>query len=180
MATIDATHGNGLTVAVVGAECSGKTTLARELAEHFDAPCVPEYARAYLQGPTYGPDDVLAIARGQHESELAEMGPLVIADTDLVVIKIWWQVRFGGANEFVDSTLRRAIAGPRGRAYLLAKPDIPWEPDPLRENPHDRPALHALYRGLLQSLGTDFVEIGGSREVRRARAIAVVERWLSR
>ncbi len=180
VAAIDAANRDSLTVAIVGAECSGKTTLSQQLAAHFGAPWVPEYARAYLREPAYTRDDVLAIARGQHAAEIAADAPLVIADTDLVVIEVWWQVRFGGTHPWIDATLRSQLTAARGRAYVLTTPDIPWVADPLRENPHDRAALHAHYVRLLQSLGAEYVEVSGSREARLRRAIAGVEGWLSR
>jgi nicotinamide riboside kinase len=34
-------------VCLIGAECTGKTRLAEDLARHFAAVCVPEYAREY-------------------------------------------------------------------------------------------------------------------------------------
>ena len=181
VAAVDATNSDGLTVAIVGAECAGKTTLAQSLAEYYRAPWVPEYARTYLQQPTYTPADVRAIARGQHAAEAAAAGaPLLFADTDLVVIKVWWNVRFGGADPWVDTALADTLARRRRRAYLLAIPDIPWVADALRENPDDRPALHERYRRLLQSLGVDFVEIGGSHTDRRTRAIEAVDAWINR
>jgi len=182
VAALDAANGDSLTVAIVGAECAGKTTLAQSLAEHYGVPWVPEYARAYLSRPTYTPDDVRTIARGQHAAEAtaATGAPLLFADTDLVVIKVWWNVRFGDADPWVDATLADVLASRRRRAYLLAVPDIPWVADALRENPDDRPALHERYRRLLQSLGVDFVEVGGSRTDRRARSIEAVDAWINR
>ena len=183
MATVDAPHRAGLTVAVVGAECSGKTTLAEQLAQRFGVPWVPEFARSYLgERVGYEATDVLAIARGQHRAELtaAATHPLLIADTDLVVIKIWWNVRFGGENPWIEATLRGVLGSERGRGYLLTTPDIPWVADPLRENPTDRPTLHARYRALLDSLGVPYVEVSGSPEERLARAAAAVRGWLIR
>jgi nicotinamide riboside kinase len=180
--SIDAANRDGLTVAIVGAECAGKTTLAQLLAQHYRAPWVPEFARTYLTRPTYSRDDVRAIARGQHaaESAAAARAPLLFADTDLVVIKVWWDVRFGDRDAWVDTTLTSVLAAPRRRAYLLAVPDIPWVADGLREDPNDRPMLHERYRQLLQSLGVDYVEIGGTRDERRARAIEAVDARLNR
>ncbi len=186
MALVDASNSGGLTVAIVGAECSGKTTLATQLAQRFDAPCVAEYARSYLNRARaegrigYDAGDVLAIARGQQRAEAAASAgaDLVIADTDLVVVKVWWAVRFSGDNAWLDGALHDAVAGPRKRVYLLTRPDIPWVPDPLRENPHDRMALHERYRALLNSLGVGYVELSGSAEERLDRAAAAVRGWL--
>ena len=183
MASVDASNRDGLTVAIVGAECSGKTTLAEELARHFGAPWVPEFSRTYLAGTvSYDADDVVSIARGQYAAEEAatDRHALLFADTDLVVIKVWWDVRFGGGHPWVDATLAAQLTGERRRCYLLPTPDIPWTPDPLREHPHDRPALHARYRNLLDSLAARYVEVSGSPQQRLERAADAVNRWLSR
>jgi len=172
----------GLTVALVGAECSGKTTLARSLARRLGAPWVPEYAREYLAGRAgYVQSDVLAIARGQRRAErtLTDSGHrLVIADTDLVVIKIWWAVRFGGSNAWVEAALREDLSQPRGRLYLLPRPDFPWVGDPLRENPDDRAQLHARYRTLLEELRVPYRELSGSKRERLAVVEAAVRHML--
>ena len=186
MARSDASSRRGLTVAVVGAECSGKTTLAGQLARRFDAPCVAEYARDYLerkraQGQLgYLADDVLAIARGQIHAEesAAANARLVIADTDLLVVKVWWEVRFGGNEPWLEGALRDQMTDPRRRAYLLTRPDFPWIADPLRENPLDRAALHERYRALLDSLGATYAELWGSPEQRLDHAAAAVRGWL--
>lgn len=174
VAPIDAPNRTGLTIALVGAECSGKTTLARQLALRLGAPWVPEYARTYLAGRVqYTQADVLAIARRQRFAEQALTGGghrLVIADTDLVVIKVWWAVRFGGTHPWIEESLRDDLAGPRRRLYLLPRPDFPWVGDALRENPDDRDALHARYRALLHELGIGYRELTGSKGERLAAA----------
>lgn len=183
LAAVDASNRNGLTVAVVGAECSGKTTLAAQLAQRFGVPWVPEFSRVYLAGKdAYDADDVLAIARGQYAAEVAATNEhtLLVADTDLVVIKVWWDVRYGGGHPWIDSTLMQQLTSIRRRCYLLPTPDIPWTPDPLREHPNDRPALHARYRALLETLGVRYLEVSGSPQDRRDRAAAAVNAWLSR
>jgi nicotinamide riboside kinase len=183
VAAVDASNRAGLTVAVVGAECSGKTTLAQQLAQRFTVPWVREFSRTYLAGRhSYDENDVLAVAKGQHAAEMAATDdePLLIADTDLVVIRIWWDVRYGGSHPWIDTTLSEQLTGPRRRGYLLPTPDIPWTPDPLREHPHERPALHARYRALLDSLGIPYVEVSGSPEQRLERAAAAINGWLNR
>jgi nicotinamide riboside kinase len=172
----------GLTVALVGAECSGKTTLARALAARLGTPWVPEYARSFLAGRAkYQKSDVLAIARGQRAAEqaLRDTGHrLVIADTDLVVIKVWWAVRFGETNAWLDAALHEDLTGPYRRLYLLPRPDFPWVGDPLRENPDDRAALHERYRALLDELGVAYRELTGSKQARLAAAVAALQPML--
>jgi nicotinamide riboside kinase len=102
----------------------------------------------------------------------------VIADTDLVVIAVWWQVKYGRLPSVLSRTLRHALR-PVDRRYLVPKPSIPWEPDPLRENPTDREALHARYVRFLRRRGLEYVEIEGDRESRLRDATAIVAAWLS-
>lgn len=54
-------------ITIVGAESSGKTTLASILAGRMGCPWVPEYARAYLSALNrpYGQEDLVEIAIGQ-------------------------------------------------------------------------------------------------------------------
>src|SRR4029077_1890293 len=89
-------------VAVVGAESTGKTTLAVSLAAHFQTVCVPEYARGYLgtaaRGGEVTRDDLQAIAGGQAASEdrlARDANRLLICDTNLLTTVIWHEHYFG-------------------------------------------------------------------------------------
>ena len=54
--------------------------------------------------------------------------------------------------------------------WLLCKPDMPWQADPLRENPHDRDRLFGVYEGMLKWLEKPYVIMQGDREQRLADA----------
>lgn len=168
-----------LLICVAGVECTGKTTLAEQLAHWLDAPLVNEAARAYLHGRTdYDSDDVLAIARAQCAAEQAALeraAAVVVADTDLTVIQVWWEEKYGALHPW----LAEALAGRTARRYLLPQPDLPWEFDPLRESPHDRERLHARYRELLAAGPFPFAEVGGLGGARLAAARHAVAQWLA-
>ena len=168
-----------LTVCVTGSESTGKTTLAEALAAALEAPCVPEVARTYLSGKTgYTQDDVLAIAREQHEREQAALmdAPLLlICDTDLLVMRIWWEVKYGDLHPWLSEHL----AARTPRCYLLAHPEVPWQPDPLRESGGDRDALHERFSEALELDGFPYVEVRGDEQHRLAQACAQIERWRS-
>ena len=158
-------------VCVVGAESSGKTWLCRQLAAHFQVPWLPEYAREHLDGSPYDEDDVAAIAREQQRREtalLASGARAVVLDTDLVVIWVWWRVKFGPPPAW----LRDAFQAQSVRFYLLCKPDLPWQPDPLRESPGERWQLHRCYRTLLTTRALPFAEVAGRGAARIDAAIA--------
>ena len=162
-------------ISVVGPECTGKTALARALGEHFTVGYVEEYARDYLAGRReYGPADVEAIGRGQTALEaraLATRESPVILDTDLLVVRIWLQEKYGALPDW----LARAFASQAPRHYLLTAPDLPWEPDPLRESPFDRERLFEVYRATLAEERLRFDVVRGTGTARLRCALAALE-----
>ena len=166
-------------VCLTGTESTGKTTLATALASHYGAKLVPEAARHHLAPHRpYGQEDVLAIARAQLRLEAEALGGsprLVVCDTDLLVIQIWWQVKFGALPE----ELAAALAGRTARAYLLTRPDIPWVPDPLRESGGDRSDLHRRYQQALADGPHPFLEVGGDLDRRLVTARRQIDQWLA-
>ena len=93
------------------------------------------------------------------------------------MIRIWSDVRFGSVDAAIDAAIARAFAGPP-RFYLIPRPDIPWQPDRLRENPTSRGALHRLHMDLLGALGADHLELVGTQEERLDAALTEVARRL--
>ena len=168
-----------LKVCVLGPECTGKTVLSSFLAAHYKTEWVAEYARAYLGklGRPYDQADLLKIAHGQLRMEdewLRDARNLLICDTNLLVIKIWSEVKYGNCDEEIIEKM----AGRRYDLYLLTYIDIPWEDDPLREHPQRREELYQLYLAELKKLATPFVEIKGSPEQRQKAAIDAIQKHL--
>lgn len=159
-------------VAVVGPESSGKSTLCAALAKHYEEPWVEEHARYYLEqlGRPYQESDLLRIAEGQirreHEA-LQGAHRLLICDTDMITIRIWSEEKFGRC----DPRLVRLTEERHYDLWLLCRPDIPWESDPLRENPHDRDRLFQRYLQMLRRSSKPFIVIEGEREERIQRAL---------
>jgi len=166
-------------VTLTGPESCGKTSLAQQLAHHFGVPLIPERAREYLSDATSPCTffDLRRIAAWQWHSErqYRETDSLTIADTDLLTIRIWSEIRFGRCDPWILKRSRQI----EGKRYLLMLPDLPWEPDPLRENPHDRQQVLQCYRESLNVMRAVYAEISGSGPQRFARALAVVQGWLS-
>ena len=152
-------------IAITGPESTGKTDLAEALSAAYPRSLVvPEHARAYptslAPGYRYHLDDILHIAvRQRHDIGWAARhnGP-VFCDSDDLVLYIWIREVFGTTNTPVADW----IAEQSFRHTLLCAPDIPWEPDPLRENPHDRDRLFAIYKEELERLERPYSIIQGS------------------
>jgi nicotinamide riboside kinase len=168
------------TVCVIGPECTGKTDLALYLSATFGAPWVPEFARSYLDrlNRAYTLHDLTEIARGQVHAEDEQMqnaSPLLVCDTNLLVIKIWAEFKYGVCPPGIMELHRRRTY----HLYLLTYIDIPWQPDPQREHPHRREELWAIYRRTLLQTGVPVQEIRGSRIAREAAARAAVQKLLA-
>ena len=158
-------------LAIVGPECSVKSTLAKALAEHWDEPFVEEYSREYLAelGRNYNQDDLLEIAKGQLELEYKvadDANHFLICDTNTLVVKIWAEVRFGRAQNWIE---RQFLEKPYQLYILCGHEGIDWEYDDLRENPDERAELYDLYKKALVKAGKRFIEVEGSTDARIER-----------
>ena len=136
-----------------GPESSGKTTCAELLAKKHDLPLIKEYAREYLEmhGPEYTFEDLVIIANEQlrRQSQAFYNYDFILCDTDLLTIKIW-------ANEKYGKDIGISISFQDQKHYMLCVPDIPWAPDPLRENPVDRDRLFSVYENELKNMGATY------------------------
>ncbi len=170
-------------VVVIGPESTGKSTLSEKLAAHFNTVWTPEYAREYidqLQRP-YEESDLLHIAAGQValEQQMAgRAGEVLICDTDLYVIKVWSEHKYGHC----DPRILQQIARQHCDMYLLTYIDLPWEEDPQREypDPEMRHYFYNIYREIVINSGVEWKDIRGSYEEREALAIAAVQQLLNR
>ncbi|MEZ4720566.1 MAG: ATP-binding protein [Flavobacteriales bacterium] len=165
-------------LALVGPECSGKTTLAEALSKEWNEPFVPEYSREYLEalGRNYNQDDLLEIAKGQLEKEYAiaeDANHFLICDTNTLVVKIWAEVRFGRAQNWIE---RQFLEKPYQLYVLCGHEGIHWEYDDLRENPDDRVELYELYKKALVRAGKQFIEVEGTVDERIAKIKKILKR----
>jgi NadR type nicotinamide-nucleotide adenylyltransferase len=174
------TSSRPLVIVVTGSECTGKTTLAREIAERFDAPWSGEFAREYLdrKGAPLDASDVEAIARGQVEAEdasTADAARVVVRDTDLVSTVVYANHYYGSCPAWIE----RAAGERRGDLYLLLHPDVPWVSDGLqRDRPAEREQMHGLFEARLDAYGATVVGITGDWPIRRAEAFETIDRSL--
>ncbi len=166
-------------IVLTGAECSAKSTLTRQLGEALGIPYALEFARFYLEehGPEYDYEllrEMARLHRDWQREQVPPSAPLGIFDTDLINYKIWAEEVFGECPEEIE----QGIAKETDHIYLLCAPDLPWEPDPLRENPNDRPRLFERHRKEIERLGRRYEIVRGTGDARLACAEEALKRLL--
>jgi HTH-type transcriptional repressor of NAD biosynthesis genes len=167
-------------VCVFGPESTGKTTLARQLADHFGTVMVPEHARTLLEAQAGQLDasDMPRIARGQIAAEEAlarNARRLLICDTDVLTTTIWSETLFGACDEWVRQQAEKRTYD----LYLLLDVDVPWVGDTVRYLPEDRRGFFERCRKALETRGRKYVHLRGTWDERFALACKAVEEILS-
>jgi NadR type nicotinamide-nucleotide adenylyltransferase len=169
-------------IVLTGPECTGKSTLAVQLAQHFNTLCIPEYAREYIGSLSrpYNYDDVVHIA-GTQVKQLKEYskgaGRILFLDTFLIITKVWFDLVFKRRPYWIDKELSEHTVD----FYLLCDTDIPWVADPVRENGGERREyLLELYKKELADFGCEFGIVQGSGDERLKNAIALVDNYIQK
>jgi nicotinamide riboside kinase len=103
-------------VVLFGPECTGKTTLSKQLAKYYETHWVPEYMREYLQNKwdetkeicKY--EDLIPIAEGQMklENELAPKAEKVLfCDTNLLELKVYSEEYYNGSVPIISQLIEQ-------------------------------------------------------------------------
>ncbi|XHS77283.1 AAA family ATPase [Burkholderiaceae bacterium UC74_6] len=172
-------------VAIVGAESTGKTSLALALADRLNAEgikatAVPELLRAWCEreGRTPRPEEQASIADSQTAAidTAAREFDVVLCDTTALMTAIY--------SDYIFSD-RSLIA--QGQAFhrrcdltLLTALDIAWVADGLqREGPHVRPPIDALVRAALDEGAIPWTLVSGQGEARVDAALRAIRPLLA-
>tara|TARA_R110001583_G_scaffold44966_1_gene142183 strand:- start:13778 stop:14368 length:591 start_codon:yes stop_codon:yes gene_type:complete len=176
---------NIIKVVLFGPESTGKTTLSKHLARHYNTVWAPEYAREYLQNKwnnerkTCENSDLIPIAIGQMklENKLAKKADkILICDTDLLETKVYSEEFYGG---FVDEKLEEAAAINTYDLYLLTYIDTPWEKDDLRDRPAERLEMFNAFESALKKYKRPYITLKGDKTTRLNTAIKAIDKILA-
>lgn len=185
METRPQTSSRCLRVVLYGPESTGKTTLAKALADHYQTSWVPEFARSYLQEKWDKQQavctlaDLPIIAQGQLAAEntaIAQANRLIFCDTNILVTKVWSETHFEG---YCAPELNTILAQTHYDLYLLTSIDVPWEKDDLRDRPNDREQMFIYFKQQLEAYNFPFLVLEGSLEERIQKAVNTIDQLLN-
>lgn len=158
-------------IAILGAESSGKSTLACALAQRYGVPWVPEYLREFVaveqRVPLEQEQMLIATIQFEQENAAAAQGhPFLFCDTSALMTAIYSELYF----QRVDPRLAALVQAQRYDLTLVTAPDSPWVADGLqRESEQVRSLIHQRLLAELVRRGLPFHLIAGTLEQRVAQ-----------
>lgn len=168
-------------IVLTGSESTGKTTVAAQLAAHYNVEWVPEFVRMYAQstGKPVVMSDHGAIARGQMALEneyAARADSLLFQDADLLSTVAYYTHYSGGCPQWIQDEARKR----QPNLYLLANIDTPWVADGIRDRGGRREEMHQVFVDTLKTFNANFVELTGLHDERKSNAIAIVDAFINK
>jgi len=176
---LEQTASNIIRIVIIGPECTGKTTLAQQLAEHFQTYWVREYLREFstekLQkhNKRIEKSDNFTIVKNQillENQTIEKANKFLFCDTNFVQTMIYSELYFDQSDDFFNQLHATFCYN----LYLLTGIDVPWEADGLRDAPFQRKEHYLYFKKRLMELNLPAIEISGNQEQRIQNTIAIV------
>jgi nicotinamide riboside kinase len=171
-------------IGLLGAESTGKTTLAQQIAaalraEGRSVALVGEHLREFCadrqRTPTVDEQQAIADEQSRRIAAAAEGHAIVVADTTALMVAVYSDM------VFLDKSLYASAAAAHARCdlTLLTALDLPWVADGLqREGPHVREPVDRLLRAALHDAKLPYAIVSGGGERRLAAAMQAVRHAL--
>jgi NadR type nicotinamide-nucleotide adenylyltransferase len=149
-------------LALLGGESTGKTTLARALAEQLHTAWVPEYGRELWERlrHTLSVEELLHVGRHQVELEdaaAAERSGWIVCDTTPLTTLQYCLHDHGMAPEALQALARRPY-----HLTVVCEPDFDFVQDGCRRDDSFRQAQHAWTLAQLQAQGVPHLLVRGT------------------
>ncbi len=166
-------------IAIYGPESTGKTTLSKQLATHFNDEWVPEFARDFLQEKwnkskeICTEEDLIPIAIGQVKLEneaILKAKKFLFCDTNLLVTKVFSDIYYNRCN----ANLAQAAREHEYDLIFLTNVDVPWEPDDLRDKPNDREITFKRFENAIIANKNPYVTLHGDATSRFEKAVKII------
>jgi len=150
------------------------------LAAHFKTVWVPEMSREYIASLNrkYTLEDIEQCTSSQLEEEASlskKANQFLICDSAMIIAKVWCEDVFKKVPAWIEEKISTNLYS----LHLLMKPDIPFVPDPVRENPHRREFFFDWYKRELDDRKFPYEIIGGTGDERFRNSLAAIRKNFS-
>lgn len=161
-------------VVIMGPESTGKSTLGKRLAAHYNTSYVEEYGRTYTEKTPYQPItqmDFTNIAKGHKslvDKAIAKGEKIIFVDTEAITTKVFGEMYVKG---FDSTEIDKYIKEQQYDLYLLLDIDVPWIDDGTRIFPEHRASHLTRLKAVLEENDIKYTMINGTYENRYHKAI---------
>ena len=162
-------------VCFYGPESTGKTTMAKHLAEVYQTEFVPEVSREMITSNNFTGDDIIRIGYAQTQrvfEKAKKANKILFCDTDLITTQIYSQTYLHRVPRILYE-LERQI---KYDLYFLFDIDLPWVDDGLRDLGNQRTQMYDVFKDELVKRKIPFIPVRGNQEEREQ----IIKRELNR
>lgn len=167
-------------VVILGTESTGKSTLTKNLSEHFNCTAVDEAGRDIIADSNHFEFSDLALVAAEHARRIEEAmkgsSPLLIIDTDIHITKSYAQFVF--KKELAVS--EAIYLSNKADLYLYLDKDISYYQDGTRLHEEERNAIDASHRSVLNQHNINIVEISGGWQDRFTKSVAAIHELIKK
>ena len=176
--------GLAIRIVIVGAESTGTTTLARDLATKLNVPWVPEIGRNYTESILttdyqWFDEDFYRIGRLQqaYENEIAARSDgVIVCDTNTVATELW-------QRRYMDRTtkpMKAIAANDKVDLYIITGDEIPFVQDGIRDGEHLRHSMHNWFVAHIKKTGVPYIIVSGNPKERLQTATAAAKKTIAK
>lgn len=166
-------------VCFYGPESTGKSVMAKKMAEKYNTQFVPEVARELITSNDFNREDIIMIGRAQTErifQKARKANKVLFCDTDLITTQIYSRHYL----KVVPPVLYELEKMVEYDLYFLFDIDVPWVDDGLRDlgDEQKRTNMYEIFKKELDSRNIPYVKVQGDWEERENVIIRAVTQLL--
>lgn len=163
-----------------GPESTGKSTMAKHLAELYKTEWVPEVTREFVSTNDFTIDDILKIGHAQTELILQKTktaNKILFCDTDLITTQIYSRHYLKVIPPILFELEKRI----KFDLYFLFEPDVPWVADGMRDlgDREKRKEMFEVFRMELDKRNINYLPVRGDWEEREKLITNEVDKLLN-
>ena len=165
-------------VCFYGPESTGKSTMAKFMAELYHTVSVPEVSREFVSSNDFTIEDIIKIGHAQTGRILNAVqvaNEIVFCDTDLITTQIYCQHYLKTVPPILFELEKRVSFD----LYLLMDIDVPWVADGLRDLGERREEMFQIFKNELDARNISYKLVSGSWDERKKIVKKEIDHLLS-